>query len=413
MLPASRLFGLLSLTLAVVASTPLALAADSWFEPVTLARVIALPAAEQRPWLEYLARSQQQFAAEKAFRAAEARAAGVREPKLAPYTAVFGVNLNQPVEWFATPEGRRITINILSYQTPTGGWSKRLDLSKEPRAPGTDFVSETPAHYEGTFDNESTTTQLRAIARAHKATGTDATRESFLRGLTYIFQAQYPNGGWPQVYPLEGGYHDCIPYNDNVMANIVNLLTDIAAGKDEFDFVPADLRREAAVRVERGIACILASQIRANGVLTGWGQQHDALTLLPAAARNFEPAGISSSESAPVMGFLMTLRNPSPAVVAAIEGTAAWLEKTAIMGQAWKNSGDQGRLLVPEPGAGPIWSRLYEIGTDRPIFGNASRGVLYDVAQVTRERRTGYSWYGAGPARYLEQYRQWKAARTK
>jgi PelA/Pel-15E family pectate lyase len=407
--PRPALLAVIGLT----ALAPVLRAADAaWFEPITRERVIALPAAEQRPWLEYLERSQKLFAEEKLFRAAEARAAGLSEMKLAPYAAVFGVNLNQPVEWFATPEGRRIAANVLSYQTPSGGWSKRLDLSKEPRAPGTDFVSESNAHYEGTFDNDSTTTQLRAVAKVFKATQSEGARVAFLRGLTYIFIAQYPNGGWPQVYPLEGGYHDAIPYNDNSISNILTLLTDIAAGKGEFDFVPADLRREAAERVERGVGVILASQVRANGRLTGWGQQHDALTLRPCAARNYEPAGLSSSESAPIMGYLMTLPNPSPAVVASIEGAAAWLQTSLITGFAWRNVEDKGRLLVPEPGAGPLWSRLYEIGSNRPIFGKEDRSVLYDVSEVSLERRNGYSWYGNGPARYLEQYRQWSAARS-
>jgi PelA/Pel-15E family pectate lyase len=383
----------------------------AWFRPLTIERVRTLPAAEQRPWLEYLERSQKLFAEEKLFRASEARAAGLAEMRLAPYAAAFGVNLNRPVEWFATPEGRRVTANILSYQTPSGGWSKRLDLGREPRAPGTDFVSESNAHYEGTFDNDSTTTQLRAVAKAFKATQSEPARASFLRGLNYIFNAQYPNGGWPQVYPLEGGYHDSIPYNDNVIPNILTLLKDVAAGAGEFDFVPAELRREAAERVQRGVGVILASQVRVNGRLTGWGQQHDALTLQPCGARNYEPAGLSSSETAPVMGFLMTLGEPSPAVLASIEGAAAWLKASTITGFAWRNVENRGRLLVPDAGAGPLWSRLYEIGSNRPIFGRENR-VLYDVSEVSRERRDGYSWYGNGPARYLEEYRQWSAARS-
>src|SRR4051812_25091001 len=166
-------------------------------EPVSLDRILALPATEQKPWLEYLARSQKQLSVEKEDRATQARAAGQPELKLAPYASVFGVNLNRPVDWFATDEGKRITANILSYQTLTGGFSKRLDLSKGPRPAGGDFVSEHNAHYEGTFDNDSTTTQLRALARAFKATSNVAARDAFLRGLNYIFISQYPNGGWP------------------------------------------------------------------------------------------------------------------------------------------------------------------------------------------------------------------------
>lgn len=382
-------------------------AAEPWFEPVTLERVIALPSSEQRPWLEYLARSQKLLRDEREFRANEARAARLPDLKLAPYATVFGVKLDQPVEWFATPEGQRITAIVLSYQTPNGGWSKRLDLSKEPRPPGTDFVSEHNAHYEGTFDNDATTTQMRAMARAFKATGNKATRDAFLRGLNYTFIAQYPNGGWPQIYPLETGYHDGITYNDDVMVDIIRLLRDVAAGQGEFAFVSANLRREAGTRAEHGIACILASQIRVDGKLTAWGQQHDALTLKPSGARAFEPAGTCSSESASVVRLLMNLPQPSPAVVAAVDGAVAWFKKTKITGFAWRNTPDNGRLLVPAPDAGPLWSRIYEVGTDRPIFGNPDRTIHYDVAEITRERRSGYNWYNAGPAAVIERSQAW------
>jgi PelA/Pel-15E family pectate lyase len=40
-------------------------------------------------------------------------------------------------------------------------------------------------------------------------------------------------------------------------------------------------------------------------VRTGWGQQHDALTLLPALARNYEPASLASHESGSLLMFLM------------------------------------------------------------------------------------------------------------
>jgi PelA/Pel-15E family pectate lyase len=378
-------------------------------EPVTRERVLTLPPVEQKAWLNYLATSEQHFAAEKAGRAAEAKANGLTELKLAPYATVFGVNLNQPVAWFATDEGRRVTANILSYQTLTGGFSKRLDYGKGPRLPGVDFVSEKNAHYEGTFDNDATTTHVRALARAVQATDSAAAREAFFRGLNYVFLAQYPNGGWPQIYPLEGGYHDSITFNDDVASNILALLADVAAGKDEFAFVPEPLRREARERVQRGLAAVLACQIKVDGRLTGWCQQHDALTLQPVAARAFEPQGICSQESASLMGWLMTLPNPDAKVVATIEGAAAWFEKTKITGFAWRNSGDQGRLLVPDPNAGPLWSRIYEIGTDRPIFGNPDKTVHYDVAEITRERRGGYNWYSGAPARQLAAYPAWKA----
>jgi PelA/Pel-15E family pectate lyase len=99
--------------------------------------------------------------------------------------------------------------------------------------------------------------------------------------MQYLFVAQFPNGGWPQVWPLEGGYHDAITYNDGAMAHVVELMRKVADGLDDFSFVPRRVRTRAAAFFARGIRYILDSQIVANGMLTVWPQQVDALTLKP------------------------------------------------------------------------------------------------------------------------------------
>jgi len=64
-------------------------------------------------------------------------------------------------------------------------------------------------------------------------------------------------------------------------------------------------------------------------------------------------------------------------------------------------------LLVPSPGNGPLWARYYEIGTDRPVFGDRDRSVHDAVNEISRERRNGYGWYRDSPKRVLERYAQW------
>ena len=46
-----------------------------------------------------------------------------------------------------------------------------------------------------------------------------------------------------------------------------------------------------------------------------------------------------------------------------------------------------------QAGAGQLWARIAEIGTNRPIFANRDGVKLYDFDQLT-DRRTGYSWFG-------------------
>jgi len=63
------------------------------------------------------------------------------------------------------------------------------------------------------------------------------------------------------------------------------------------------------------------------------------------------------------------------------------------------------------PGAGPIWSRYYEIGSNRPIFGDRDKSIHDDVNEISLERRNGYSWYNAGPKAALDRFVEWNASR--
>ena len=171
----------------------------------------------------------------------------------------------------------------------------------------------------------------------------------------------------------------------------------------------ADLRAEAGPRVARGLRCILATQLKdATGRPNVWCQQHDALTLRPCAARNFEPIAACTNESASTVRFLMTISNQSAETVASIKGAIAWLEMTAQRDLAWSRASGVG-TLVDRPGAPPLWARMYEIGSDKPIFGDRDRTVHYAVAELSSERRNGYAWYGTWPARALEEFKAWSA----
>ena len=200
-----------------------------------------------------------------------------------------------------------------------------------------------------------------------------------------------------------------ITFNDDAMTHALELLRDVAAGKPEFAFVSASLREEASRRLARGIDCVLATQIKAaDGRRTVWCQQHDALTLLPCAARNFEPVAATTKESADLVEFLMSLPHPSAAVVAAVDGAMAWMHRTVLRDLAWRRDGAQGEQLVAAPGAPLLWARLYELETDKPIFGDRDRTIHYAVGEISPERRHGYAWYGDWPAAAVEAYQTWR-----
>ena len=95
------------------------------------------------------------------------------------------------------------------------------------------------------------------------------------------------------------------------------------------------------------------------------GGQYDPQTLSPAQGRSFELPSIAVQETVEVVRYLMTIPEPSPEVVDAIEGAVAWLEQVRIEGLRLEtfelnrsNTGSiapAGIVAVEDPGAPPLW----------------------------------------------------------
>jgi Pectic acid lyase len=437
-------------------------------ESLTPARVDAtLPAAKRGPWLEYLHRSTAQMAADKAALAKERE--GLTEIPSLPKQGFSGraVPLHRAPEFYKSADARRIGAVIISFQIPSGGWSKNLAMDA-PRLRGqlyaTANLAPTPEqegdfdkpldpkwHYMGTLDNDATNTEIHFLAElsaAFPGGDGDAYRASALRGIEYLLHAQYPNGGWPQVWPLEGGYHDAITFNDDAVTESAEVLTLAAEGRqhvskpdaddivaaqqaaapggrevpvpqtttEDYSFVPPAVRVRAKAAAAKALECVLATQLRVpvpNGkgtVLAVWAQQNDPLTLKPTTARNYEPEALASGESASVMEYLMLQPHSSPAAVRSVDAAAAWFEAHKIMG--YGRSGGRGtpggRTFVPVAGAGPLWARYYSLTTGKPIFGDRDKTIHDNVMELSLERRNGYAWYGEGPKRVLAHYAEWK-----
>jgi PelA/Pel-15E family pectate lyase len=397
-------------------------------ESITAVRILTIPAKDRAVWREYLRRSQLQMKKDRAALAAERRA-GEPEPAMPKESgAARTMPLEHEAAWYGTTEALHIADVIVSFQTPAGGWSKNLDMSGEPRQRGQSYtpdnLSKHPGiadfdapkdpkwNYVGTLDNDATNTELRFLARVAGATpgaAGAAYRASFLRGVHYLLEAQFPNGGWPQVWPLEGGYHDAITYNDNAVTESAETLTDVAAGADDYAFVPLELRQRAKASAAHALKCILATQVVVHGQKTIWAQQQDALTLAPVAGRNYEPAALSTAESSDILLYLMQLEHPSRAVAAAIQAGVEWLKGAEVKNHAWVGGHETpgGRHLEPRAGAAPLWSRYYSVDKGTPVFGERDKTIHDDVNELSLERRNGYSWYSRLPQRALDAYDEW------
>ena len=311
----------------------------------------------------------------------------------------------QSVEWFQSEEGRRIADNVLTWQTPHGSWPKIRDTASEPFDGKIEDL-------HGTFDNGATIDELRLLARAFRATNEPRYEQAFLKGLSHILEAQYPNGGWPQFYPLSKGYHRHITFNDNAMVRILELLRDVSESSD-YRFMKMEHRTKAEAAVIKGIDCILRTQIKQNGKLTAWCAQHDEKTLEPAWARSYEPPSLSGAESVGIVRFLMSVEEPSPEIIAAVEGAVEWFRSVAINGIRQEKftdaKGQDDKRIVADPDAGPLWARFYELGSNRPIFLDRDSVVRYSFSEIGQERRTGYAYYGNWAAKFLaNEYPRWR-----
>ncbi|MCA9042396.1 MAG: pectate lyase [Planctomycetaceae bacterium] len=306
-----------------------------------------------------------------------------------------------------------IAENFLKFQNEDGGWTKNLDwLAKaEP-----DQIREIRGGTLGrsTFDNRNTYSQIAYLAKVYQLTHLERYRKGAEKGLRYILTEQRPSGGW------RGQDVDAITFNDDVMTGIMRLLLQIRNQEPLFDWLEPDLRDELNAALDRGIAVTLACQIEVNGKKTAWCQQHDHQTLKPTKARAYELPSITPSESGEVVRFLMSLPKPDEKIIAAVEAAVAWMEEVKIEGIRVKEISIKpvvfqhhttkiDRVVVQDPNAPPIWTRFYEIETNRPFFCNRDGKKVYQLSDVHLERRSGYGWYTNKPERIITvEYPAWK-----
>jgi pectinesterase len=316
--------------------------------------------------------------------------------------------------WFGTQEAKAIAENVLLYQRNIGGWPKNIQmqnpLSEQEKQK---LIALKSDEHEVTTDNGATSQEMLFMSKMYAQVKEERYRESFLKGLRYLLEAQYENGGWPQFYPLKKGYYTHITYNDNSMVNILIILKEISEETDYYSIKPSkEIVEKTRKAFDKGIDCILKTQYRQNGVLTAWCAQHDEVTLAPANARAFELASLSGFESARIVLLLMSIEKPSPEIITAVKSAQIWFEKTKITNLEEKRVvNDAGKIIdkkmIPKENADPIWARFMDLETNEPFFCDRDGIPKKSLDQIGAERRNGYSWYSDAPKEVLKKYPAW------
>ena len=308
--------------------------------------------------------------------------------------------------------------NMLAYQRSVGGWPKhigeeKIDYTKKLTEAELAGITDDRARNDATIDNTATTKEIRYLVAAYKKTNNKTYLAAAENGIRYLLKMQHINGGFPQFYPDSSIYRSQVTYNDNAMINALNVLWDVVHRKNDLDVVDASLIAPSQTAIDKGVDCILKTQVKVNGKLTVWCAQYDKNTLLPAKARAFELVSLSSSESVAIVEFLMRTEHPSKQIKDAVNCAVQWFQQSKIGGYNFIDKIDaslpkgRDRVLVPETNS-VIWARFYDIDTNKPFFTGRDSIKKWAVTDIEYERRNGYAWYGTWPKKLLEkEYPEW------
>jgi pectinesterase len=322
----------------------------------------------------------------------------------------------QDALWFASAEAKIIAENVLLYQRDIGGWPKNIQmhkpLSEEKKAA---LIAIKTIGKGATTDNGATIQEMYFLSKMYSQTQDIRYKNSFLKALDYLLEAQYSNGGWPQFYPLRKGYYTHITYNDDSMVNIMNLLFEIKNNTNYYYSIKPSKKQLEKVNLafDKGVDCILKTQYKQKGVLTAWCAQHDENTLQPAKARAYELPSLSGSESAHIVLLLMSIKNPSKEIINAVNSAVNWFIITKINGlredRVYNKEGKViSKKMITDPKAKPIWARFMDLENNIPFFCDRDGIKKASITEIAAERRNGYAWYKSDPQKVLDLYPKWK-----
>ena len=334
---------------------------------------------------------------------------------------VYGKCSDQNTAWWSSAEAIRIAENVLLYQRDNGGWPKDTNMQNVLTQSEKDkLIADKPSTAGGycTIDNGAVRYELEYLSRVYNALSDEVLKATlktgFLKGIQYLLDIQFDNGGWPQFYPFRSStsYSNHITYNDNAMINVMEILRHIYQ-KDSYYSIKAEEPTITAAKVafDKGVDCILKTQYVQNGILTSWCAQHNYKTLEPVLARAYELPSLSGGESAGIINLLMSLDKPSYEIRRAIYYAANWYNNVRIKGQrleGFTNSdGLSDKRIVMDPNAADMWARFYTLDNSTPFFCDRDGVMVFSIAEIGHERRNGYSWYGNYGVSVLNGYKTW------
>ncbi|MCA9177295.1 MAG: pectic acid lyase [Planctomycetales bacterium] len=287
-------------------------------------------------------------------------------------------------------------------QLRSGGWTNKVDLAS--RSQGRRFQGgDQRRDGNSSLDDGQTQAALLMMVRADEALGFKhaALHESALLGVKSLLAAQFPNGGFPQVwtepvrpqpanlrasYPdydwrTEGKikeYWDMYTLNDNVCGYVVETLAE-------------------SHRIYRSQACLDAIRRLGDFLVLAqlpdpqpaWAQQYN-YRMQPIWARRFEPAAVAADESQEIIETLIR--------IAELTGDKRYLEPIPrALSYLSKSRLPDGQL-----------ARYYELRTNRPLYMERGAGKEYRLTYDDSNLPAHYGW--KWPCRVEQLEAAWRRA---
>ena len=311
-----------------------------------------------------------------------------------PGTPTVGLTFLEAYRVTGEPEflkyAERAADALIWGQHPEGGWHYLIDFDMPGLKQWYDEVAtrcwgwEEYYHYYGncSFDDEATSGPTELLLELYMTTLDPKYRTPLIRALDFIVEAQYPNGGWPQRYPLSYEYpHDghedythFYTYNDGIIVNNIHLLLDA------YERLGIEKYREAAVR---GMDFVIISQLPPPQA--GWGQQYD-MDMKTAPARSYEPASVMPQYTAWNVRELMNFYTITGdrRYLKGIPDALDWLDNSYLPAGHAPNDNYTHAMFV-------------EMGTNKPIYPHVSGTGIED----------GKTWINYDPKNTMPGYGMW------
>lgn len=108
----------------------------------------------------------------------------------------------------------------------------------------------------------------------------------------------------------------------------------------------------------------------------------------------------------------MEIPQPTEAICQSIHGAMKWMDEHRLYGLRVvyfrdKNGKADARVENAQQ-ANDLWARYYDLQTAQPFFCDRDGIPRPELSMIGQERRGGYAWYGAQPARLFPLYEKWK-----